>query len=82
MKTVAKNQNVRSTRCGPMMLSSSPYRPWTSHSSRFCAPFGTWCMFAVAIRAKTMRRKCDDPRHDHRVRDWKPEGTDNFDGRL
>ena len=55
MKMVAKNQNVRSTRCGPMMLSSSPYRLSTSHSRKFCAPVGTCVIFRVATRAKTMR---------------------------
>ena len=52
MKMLAKNQNVRLTRCGPMMLSRKPYRPATSHSKRFCAPPGTCFMFRVATRVK------------------------------
>ena len=52
MKIVAKNQNVRLTRRGPMMLSRKSYRPSTSHSKRFCAPPGTPFMSRVASRAK------------------------------
>ena len=55
MKIVAKNQNVRSTRCRPMMLSSSPYRLSTSHSKRFCAPPGTCDMRRVERWANTIR---------------------------
>ena len=55
MKIVAKNQNVRSTRCRPMIASRKPSSPATSHSSTFWAPSGTCFMFRVAICAKTMR---------------------------
>ena len=51
MNTVAKNQNVRLTSCGPMMRSRKSYRLPTSHSRRFWAPLGTRFMLRVAIRA-------------------------------
>ncbi len=54
MNTVAKNQNVLLTRCGPMMLSRKSYRPATSHSRRFCAPVGTPFMSRVTKRLKTI----------------------------
>ena len=50
MKTVAKNQNVRLTRCAPMIPSRSPSRPPTTHSSRFWAPSGTGFIFRVVWR--------------------------------
>src|SRR5215813_10752471 len=52
MKIVARNQNVRLTRCGPMMLSRKLYSPSTSHSKKFCAPPGTPFMSRVASWAK------------------------------
>ena len=83
MKMVAKNQNVRSTRCVPMMLSSRPYRLSTSHSRKFCAPL--WNLRSsrrVAICAKTISPSGHDPRDDHRVRDGKAEGPADLDGLL
>src|SRR6185503_15938127 len=55
MKIVAKNQNVRLTRCGPMTPSRKSYSPATSHSRRFWAPLGTRFMSRVAIRAKMIK---------------------------
>src|SRR5262249_52836628 len=55
MKTLAKNQNVRFIKCGPMMLSRKLYSPPTSHSQKFCAPSGTAFMCLVANWAKAMR---------------------------
>ena len=55
MKIVAKNQNVRFTRCRPMMPSRKSYRLSTSHSQKFCAPAGTRCILRVATWANTIR---------------------------
>src|SRR5215470_2521035 len=54
MKTLAKNQNVRLTRCEPIIPSRNEYRLSTSHSQKFWVPSGTAFMLRVASWAKTM----------------------------
>src|SRR5258706_6456328 len=55
MKIVAKNQNVRSAKCGPMIPTRNLYSASTSHSRKFCAPLGTCFIFRVASWANTIR---------------------------
>src|SRR5437773_5250909 len=55
MKIVAKNQNVRRIRCGPMMPSRKRYRPSMSDSTQSCRPSGTGLMLRVALWLTAMR---------------------------
>ena len=49
MKIEAKNQNVRSTSCLPMIPSRTPRRHSTSHSMKFCIFAGASVILRVPI---------------------------------
>src|SRR5215813_13431609 len=53
-KIVAKNQNVRSVRCGPIIPEIKLYKLSISHSKKFWAPAGTGIILFVANCAKTI----------------------------
>ena len=54
MKTLAKNQNVRSSKWRPRIVSRKSYSDSRSHSRKFCALPGTALIRRVATCAKTM----------------------------
>src|SRR3954471_989977 len=53
-KIVAKNQNVRSAKCGPIMSARNLRNSSMSHSKKFCAPLGMLFIFLVAHCANRM----------------------------